>query len=55
MEDLKHYPSDVVAGAAIGWVIGRTVARDDDGARRRDDGAWRVAPAGAGLVVARRF
>ena len=55
MEDLKHYPSDVVAGAALGWVIWRTWARDDGGARRRDDGAWRLAPAGTGLVVARRF
>ena len=28
MEDMKHYASDVTAGATIGWIIGRTVARD---------------------------
>jgi membrane-associated phospholipid phosphatase len=51
LEDLKHYPSDVVAGAAIGWIVGRTVAR----AGSADPRAWRVVPLGAGLAVAKGF
>ena len=51
MEDMKHWASDVVAGAAIGWIIGRTVARGEpDG-----QAAWQVVPAGTGLAMVRRF
>jgi len=51
MEDMKHHASDTVAGATIGWIIGRTVARG----ARTDDTAWRVVPLGRGLALARRF
>ena len=51
MEDMKHHASDVVAGATIGWIVGRTVARDDSEDRR----AWRVVPLGAGVALARGF
>ena len=51
MEDVKHWASDVVAGATIGWIIGRTVARGVPD----DQAAWRVVPAGTGLVLLRQF
>jgi membrane-associated phospholipid phosphatase len=51
MEDLKHYASDVVAGATIGWIIGRTVARGEPD----QEAAWRVVPAGRGLALVHGF
>ena len=51
MEDNKHYASDVVAGATIGWIIGRTVARKGSG----DESAMRIIPTGNGLVLVRNF
>jgi membrane-associated phospholipid phosphatase len=51
MEDMKHYASDVVAGATIGWIIGRTVARHDP----EDKTAWQVVPFGSGLAMIKRF
>ena len=51
IEDYKHYASDVVAGAFIGWIIGRTVARP----RGADRAAWRLVPTGTGLAVAGSF
>lgn len=51
MEDMKHYASDVVAGATIGWIIGRTVARDDP----NDKTAWQVVPFGNGLAMIKTF
>ena len=51
MEDMKHYASDVVAGATIGWIIGRTVARDDPA----DETAWQVVPFGNGLAMIKSF
>ena len=51
MEDLKHYASDVVAGATIGWIIGRTVARDKSG----EGIAWRLVPTGRGLAVVAKY
>lgn len=51
MEDMKHYASDVAAGATIGWIVGRTVAR----AGRSDDRAWQLVPSPGGLAVAGRF
>ena len=51
MEDLKHYPSDVVAGATIGWIIGWTVGRD----KLDDDTALRIVPTGNGLALSGRF
>ena len=51
MEDTKHYASDVVAGATIGWIIGRTVARKDP----NDKTAWQVVPFGNGLAMIKSF
>jgi len=51
MEDVKHYASDVVAGATIGWIIGRTVARKDP----NDKTAWQVVPFGNGLAMIKSF
>ena len=51
MEDVKHYASDVVAGATIGWIIGRTVVRKDS----RDKTAWQVVPFGNGLAMIKSF
>ena len=51
MEDMKHYASDVVAGATIGWIIGRTAARHDP----PDEMAWQVVPFGSGLAMIKRF
>lgn len=51
MEDLRHHASDVVAGAVVGWIAGRTAAR----AGSADRGAWQVVPLGAGVAVAKGF
>ncbi len=51
MEDNKHFASDVVAGAAIGWIIGRTVAREGSS----EPSAWRVVPSSNGLVLVGAF
>ncbi len=51
MEDMRHYASDVVAGATIGWIIGRTVARKDP----NDKTAWQVVPFGNGLAMIKSF
>jgi len=51
MEDMKHYASDVVAGATIGWIIGRTVARKDP----NDKTAWQMVPFGNGLAMIKSF
>lgn len=50
MEDRRHYASDVVAGATLGWIIGRTVARGDD--RRRN---LSVVPRERGVALVFRF
>ncbi|MFT5784235.1 MAG: hypothetical protein ACI9JE_001558, partial [Candidatus Krumholzibacteriia bacterium] len=52
MEDMKHYASDVVAGATIGWIIGRNA-----GGREQDtEGvAWQLVPMARGIAVAGRF
>ncbi len=51
MEDNKHFASDVVAGATIGWIIGRTVARDG----ANTDSAWQLVPSANGLVLVGHF
>ncbi len=51
LEDNKHFASDVVAGATIGWIIGRTVAREGSG----DQSAWQLVPSGNGLVLVAQF
>lgn len=56
MEDEKHFASDVTAGAAIGWIIGRNAARGaSSSAAEPNAGAWRIAPAAGGAVLSRRF
>jgi membrane-associated phospholipid phosphatase len=56
MEDLKHYASDVTAGATLGWIIGRTVARDALGGEPSiAGGSWRITPSLGGAILCRRF
>lgn len=56
MEDEKHYASDVVAGATLGWIIGRTVARGGEQRDSTRDGqSWRLSTQPGGVVVTRRF
>lgn len=45
----KHFLSDVVAGAALGFIVGRTVTRGD-GEDRRFDWSVGVAPGGGAAV-----
>jgi membrane-associated phospholipid phosphatase len=53
LEQDKHYLSDVVAGAALGYIVGRTVVRVNgrpiEGESQHRGAAFRVAP-----IVARR-
>jgi membrane-associated phospholipid phosphatase len=51
MEDEKHFASDVVAGATIGWIIGRTVGRE----KPQKETAWQMVPLGTGLAMLKRF
>jgi membrane-associated phospholipid phosphatase len=51
MEDLKHYTSDVFAGATIGWIIGRNAARS----AREDRLGLQLVPFGRGLAVRGSF
>ena len=51
MEDMKHYASDVVAGATIGWIIGRNAARE----KPQDGLSWQLVPTGRGLAVVAQF
>lgn len=51
MEDEKHFASDVLAGATIGWIIGRTVGRENSAKEM----AWQVVPMGTGLAMVARF
>lgn len=51
MEDYKHFGSDVVAGATIGWIIGRNAGR-----KRHVGGlSWQLVPLGQGVAVAGSF
>jgi len=56
MEKNVHYLSDVVMGATIGYIVGRTVVRGSDKERQL---TWRptISPdgEGVGLVVSVRF
>lgn len=53
----KHYASDVVAGAIIGTVIGRTIVRRHNHLTDDDLGKWGavVSPQMTGLVWSKRF
>jgi membrane-associated phospholipid phosphatase len=46
-----HYTSDVLAGAAIGALVGRTVVTTN----RRERATWTVTPARNGIVVSARW
>lgn len=48
MEDRKHYLSDVLAGAAIGFVIGREVSG-------RRNPAWTISPSPQGVAFSFHF
>lgn len=52
MEDMKHYASDVVAGATIGWIIGRNAGRPKETAAGV---SWQLVPMGQGVALAGRF
>lgn len=51
MEDMKHFPSDVVAGATIGWIVGRNAGRP----RATDGWALQLVPLPRGVALAGRF
>ena len=50
VNDRRHYLSDVVLGAGIGWSVGTWVAR-----RRRDDSSLTLLPVPGGVRLALRF
>ncbi len=51
MEDMKHYASDVAAGATIGWIIGRNAGRE----KQPGGVSWQLVPLGRGVAIAGRF
>lgn len=51
MEDLKHHPSDTVAGAALGWIIGRNAARPGPA----EATAWRLEAVPGVVALVRSF
>jgi membrane-associated phospholipid phosphatase len=51
MEDMKHFASDVVVGATIGWIIGRNAGRP----RAGDGIALQLVPLPSGIAVAGRW
>ncbi len=51
MEDMKHFASDVVAGATIGWISGRNAAREP----AAEGVSWSFVPMTRGLAVAGAF
>lgn len=51
MEDMKHFASDVVAGATIGWICGRNAAREQPPVGL----SWRLVPMARGVAVAGSF
>jgi membrane-associated phospholipid phosphatase len=51
MEDMKHYASDVIAGATIGWIIGRNAGRP----KQTTGVSWQLVPLGQGVALAGRF
>ncbi len=52
MEDRKHFASDVVAGATIGWIVGRSIATREE---RIDESTFQLVPQGNGFAIVRRF
>lgn len=51
IEARRHHPTDVAAGATLGWLVGRAVSRRTGGG----EAAWRLLPTGGGLALVRRF
>lgn len=53
----KHYASDVIAGAIIGTVVGRTIVRRHNHLTDDEHGKWSavVSPTMTGLVWSKRF
>jgi len=52
LEKNRHYLSDVVAGATLGIIVGRTVLRGTDSLAKRNRITWMpVMPPGGGLAV----
>ncbi len=50
LKSQKHFLSDVAAGAALGYIVGRTVTRKQPGEERRV--RWGLAvPAGGGVAL----
>jgi len=54
LQENAHHMSDVVAGATIGYIVGRTVTRRKKGGRLSQVN-WMVAPAGRGFVASVSF
>lgn len=54
VEDSHHHLTDVVAGATIGYIIGRTVTRRRHSGRRSGVN-WMVAPVSGGFAAAVSF
>ena len=50
LEERKHHLTDVVAGAAIGYLIGKTVSRRMRGGKQSIFG-WRIFPVRGGFVA----
>jgi membrane-associated phospholipid phosphatase len=54
LQENKHHMSDIVAGATIGYIVGRTVTRHRKGGRLSKVN-WMVAPARRGFVASLSF
>jgi len=54
LQENAHHTSDVVAGATIGYIVGRTVTRHRKGGRLSKVN-WMVAPARRGFVASISF
>jgi membrane-associated phospholipid phosphatase len=54
LQENKHHMTDIVAGATIGYIVGRTVTRRSRGGRWSRVN-WMVAPAGRGFVASLSF
>lgn len=53
LQENKHHMSDIVAGATIGYIVGRTVTRRKKGRLSKIN--WMVAPARRGFVASLSF
>lgn len=53
LQENKHHTSDIVAGATIGYIVGRTVTRRSRGPLSKVN--WMVAPSRRGFVASLSF